>query len=193
MRGYFGIGVEGITKEQNLGNLVRSAHAFGASFFFVINPEIDVRAIRASDTSGAFDHVPFYIWDSVEDMDLPKGCQLVGVEFLEDSIELPSFRHPTRAAYVLGPEMGDLSKEILDKVDFTIKIPMKFCINVGVAGALTMYDRVISMGRFPDRPVKVGGPDLDMAQPEAPSHHRRKIRSMNKADAQKATLKRESE
>ena len=98
MRGYFGIGVEGITKEQNLVNLVRSAHAFGASFFFVIRPEIDVHAVRASDTSGAFDHVPFHIWNSVEEMDLPQGCQLVGVEFTENSVELPSFRHPTRAA-----------------------------------------------------------------------------------------------
>jgi tRNA G18 (ribose-2'-O)-methylase SpoU len=178
MRGYFGIGVEGITKEQNLGNLVRSAHAFGASFFFVIRPVIDVRAIRASDTSGAFDHVPFHIWDSVEEMDLPHGCQLVGVELMEDSIELPSFRHPTRAAYVLGPEMGDLSPEIIEKADHVIKIPMKFCINVGVAGALTMYDRLISMGKFADRPVKAGGPteQLNTAQ----VGHRIKLRTPKK-------------
>lgn len=178
MRGYFGIGVEGITKEQNLGNLVRSAHAFGASFFFVIRPELDVRAVRASDTSGAFDHIPFHVWDSVEDMDLPQGCQLVGIEFMEDSIELPSFRHPTRAAYVLGPEMGDLSPELMAKTDHIIKIPMKFCINVGVAGALTMYDRLLSMGKFADRPVKAGGP-TELIDTSSPSH-RRKIRTPKK-------------
>ena len=38
MRGYFGIGVEGISKPMNLGNLLRSAHAFGASFFFTVSP-----------------------------------------------------------------------------------------------------------------------------------------------------------
>ena len=176
MRGYFGIGVEGISKEQNLGNLVRSAHAFGASFFFVIRPEIDVDAVRVSDTSGAFDHMPFHIWNSVEEMDLPQGCQLVGVEFMEDSVELPSFRHPVRAAYVLGPEMGDISPELLEKCVHTIKIPMKFCINVGVAGALTMYDRLISMGKFPDRPVKAGGPAEAIQKPEA-HNHRRKVRT----------------
>ncbi len=186
MRGYFGVGVEGISKEQNLGNLVRSAHAFGASFFFVIRPEIDVHAVRASDTSGAFDHIPFYVWDSVDDMQLPKGCQLVGVELTENSVELPSFRHPTRAAYVLGPEMGDLSPEMMAETGHLIKIPMKFCVNVGVAGALTMYDRLISLGRFPDRPVKAGGSDIN------PEHlpkghalneskiHRRKIRTQKK-------------
>lgn len=175
MRGYFGIGVEGITKEQNLGNLVRSAHAFGASFFFVIRPEIDVQKIRASDTSGAFDHMPFHIWENIDEMNLPAGCQLVGIEFMEDSIELPSFRHPTRAAYILGPEMGDLSPEILAKADHIIKIPMKFCINVGVAGALTMYDRLISMGKFADRPVKAGGP-IEKLKTVSPSH-RRKVRN----------------
>lgn len=187
MRGYFGIGVEGITKEQNLGNLVRSAHAFGASFFFVIRPEIDVHAVRVSDTSGAFDHMPFYVWESVEDMVLPKGCQLVGVEFMEDSVELPSFRHPTRAAYILGPEMGDLSPEIMKKLDHVIKIPMKFCINVGVAGALTMYDRVISMGRFPDRPVRPGGPELEPMPDVMPErHHRRRARAQERAKANTA-------
>jgi len=177
MRGYFGIGVEGISKEQNLGNLVRSAHSFGASFFFVIRPEIDVHAVRTSDTSGAFDHMPFHVWDSVEEMDLPQGCQLVGVELTEESIELPSFRHPLRAAYIMGPEMGDLSPEIMSKADHIIKIPMKFCINVGVAGAITMYDRLISMGKFADRPVKAGGP-LEQKQMQPISRpHRRKIRT----------------
>ena len=175
LRGYFGMGVEGITKEANLGNLVRSAHAFGASFFFVIRPELDVNAVRVSDTSGAFDHMPFHVWDSVEDMELPKGCQLVGIEFTEESVELPSFRHPTRAAYVLGPEMGDLSPELMAKASHVVKIPMKFCVNVGVAGALTMYDRTISMGKFAERPVKAGGPD-ELYKPPKPSH-RRKIRT----------------
>lgn len=158
MRGYFGIGVEGISKERNLGNLVRSSHAFGASFFFTVGTDLNVRKVRATDTSGAFDHVPLHEWESVQAMDLPKECQLVGIEFIEDSIELPTFRHPTRAAYVLGPEMGNLSDEMLERCDHVVKIPMKFCINVGVAGALVMYDRMISMGRWAKRPVKAGGP-----------------------------------
>jgi tRNA G18 (ribose-2'-O)-methylase SpoU len=174
MRGYFGIGVEGISKEQNVGNLVRSAHSFGASFFFSITPVVDIKAMRVSDTSGAFDHVPYYQYDSAQEMDLPKGCQLVGVEFIEDSIELPSFRHPTRAAYVLGPEMGSLSPELLEKCSYVVKIPMKFCINVGVAGAMVMYDRLISMERFASRPVQAGGPIEPL--PEHKHGQRRKLR-----------------
>ena len=40
MRGYFGIGVEGISKPMNLGAILRTAHAFRASFAFAIqHPE----------------------------------------------------------------------------------------------------------------------------------------------------------
>lgn len=179
-RGYFGVGVQGISKEGNAGNLLRTTHAFGGSFFFTINPGLDVDGFRGSDTSGAFDHVPYYEFDSVSSLMLPGGCTLVGVELTEDSIELPSFRHPTRAAYVLGPEMGSLSDDLVEKCAFVVKIPMKFCVNVGVAGAIVLYDRLISNNRFADRPVKMGGPDINALAP-VPVHRkvpftRRKVR-----------------
>lgn len=158
MRGFFGVGVQSISKEQNLGNLVRTTHAFGGSFFFTIKPDIDLDLVRVSDTSDAFDHLPLYNFDSVDSLRLPTGCQLVGVELTDESVPLPSFRHPTRAAYVLGPEMGSLSPDLLAKCDHVIRIPMKFCVNVGVAGAIVMYDRLVSLGRFADRPVAAGGP-----------------------------------
>ncbi len=175
MRGYFGIGVEGISKEANIGALARSAHAFGASFFYTIAPEVNVKNMRSSDTADSFDHMPYYEYESVKALDLPKKCTLVGVEFIDESIDLPSFRHPTRAAYVLGPEMGSLSPALIAKCDHVIKIPMKFCINVGVAGTLVMYDRLLSMGRFAKRPVRAGGPTEELVKIK--HAHRRKIRT----------------
>lgn len=175
MRGYFGVGVENISKEQNVGALARTAHAFGASFFYTVNPAVDVRAMRQTDTSGAFDHLPYYQYEGVSDFALPRGCTLVGVELTEDSIELPSFRHPVCAAYMMGPEMGSLSDSVQERCDFIVKIPTKFCVNVGLAGALVMYDRMISMGRFADRPVAAGGPLEDFVKVGQKSH-RRKIR-----------------
>lgn len=158
MRGYFGIGAEGISKEYNLGNLVRSAHAFGASFFFSVAPATNFRKMRTADTAGSLEHLPFYQYADLGEMDLPKDCTLVGIEFIPDGVELPSFRHPVRAAYVLGSEMGSLSPAMMEKCDHIVQIPMKFCVNVGVAGALVMYDRMLSMGRFAERPVCAGGP-----------------------------------
>jgi tRNA G18 (ribose-2'-O)-methylase SpoU len=181
MRGYFGIGVEGISKEQNAGTIARTAHAFGAQFFYTVQPHIDIKAMRQSDTSGAFDHVPYHQYGSVDEMQLPKGCQLVGVELTEDAIELPSFRHPLRAAYVFGPEMGSLSPAMLERCALTVKIPMKFCVNVGVAAAIIMYDRQISMGRFPNRPTLPGGKLEPL--PNHTQGHRRKTRTKKEAES----------
>ena len=44
---------------------------------------------------------------------LPTRCRLVGVELIDDAETLPSFRHPPQAAYVLGPERGSLSRELI--------------------------------------------------------------------------------
>ena len=175
MRGYFAIGVEGITKSYNVGNLVRTAHSFGASYFFTIGSELKLRDMRQSDTSGAFDHMPYYEYNKFNDMDLPRASSIVGIELVEDSIELPSFRHPMRSIYLLGPEMGSLSPQVQEKCDYIVHIPMKFCVNVGVAGALVMYDRMISMGSFAERPVKMGAPVKPCKKHK--KTHRRKIRT----------------
>lgn len=157
-RGYFGIGVEGISKPMNIGNLYRSAHAFGAEFVFAIAPAVNLREINVSDTSQTARHLPLYEYASVGEMHLPRGCRLVGVELLDEAVDLPSFAHPERAAYVLGPERGSLSAALIERCDFTVKIPTKFCVNVGVAGAILMYDRLMTRGRFAPRPPRPGGP-----------------------------------
>jgi tRNA G18 (ribose-2'-O)-methylase SpoU len=156
-RGYFGIGVEGISKPMNMGALMRTANAFGASFTFSVNAARNLRLAYKADTSKTFEHVPYYDWNSVDEMQLPKGCQLVGVELTDDAIDLPSFRHPLNAAYVMGREDGDLSPEMIAKCAYVVKIPTRFCINVGLAGALVMYDRVIAHGGYPPRPMSSVG------------------------------------
>jgi tRNA G18 (ribose-2'-O)-methylase SpoU len=164
MRGYFGIGVEGISKTMNVGNLFRTAHAFGASFVFTVDANYQRTEGQKSDTSKSGGHMPFYSFPDVNRMMLPDGCKLVGVELLEDAVELPSFHHPSQAAYVLGPERGNLSTEMIQRCDYTLKIPMSFCVNVGIAGAIVMYDRLVSLGRFAPRPVAEGGPVEDLPE-----------------------------
>jgi tRNA G18 (ribose-2'-O)-methylase SpoU len=156
-RGYFGIGAERISKALNLGNLMRSAHGFGASFTFTIGAAYQALEARA-DTSKGSQHLPHYDWARVEDLALPRGCRLVGVELIEAAIDLPSFRHPLRAAYVLGPEQGALSPALIARCDHVVRIPSMFSVNVAMAGAIVMYDRVRCLGRFPPRPLSEGGP-----------------------------------
>jgi tRNA G18 (ribose-2'-O)-methylase SpoU len=157
MRGYFGIGAEGISKPMNLGNLIRSAHAFGASFVFLIDAHHTVSSVP-SDTSQAEKQLPLYRFEGVDQLVLPKGCALIGVELLDAATLLPSFRHPLNAAYVFGPERSSLSPAAVARCDHVVRIPTRFCINLAAAGAIVMYDRMLSLGRFPPRPVRSGGP-----------------------------------
>jgi tRNA G18 (ribose-2'-O)-methylase SpoU len=156
-RGYFGIGAEGVSKSANVGALLRTAHAFGASFCFTLGAGFDARAARSADTSDTALHVPLYRYRSDETLRLPQGCVLVGIEMMEDAAELPSFRHPLNAAYVLGPERASLSPAILAQCRHIVRIPTRFSLNLAVAGALVLYDRLLQHGRFADRPVASGG------------------------------------
>jgi tRNA G18 (ribose-2'-O)-methylase SpoU len=165
MRGYFGIGAEGISKAMNVGSLFRSAHAFGASFMFTVAAVYPRREGGKADTSDAHGHVPFYGFPDVGSMVLPRECQLVGVEITDDAIELPSFHHPRCAAYVFGPERGALSPEMAARCAFLVRIPTRFSVNVGIAGAIVMYDRLLSLGRFAPRPFRPGGPAEPLPEP----------------------------
>ena len=156
-RGYFGIGVESVSKPMNFGNLSRTAYGFGAAFVFTVAATERVLA-PASDTGASYEHMPWYDFEAPDALRLPDGCTLVGVELTDDAIELPSFRHPQRAAYVLGPEGGSLSDELTARSEFVVKIPTRFCLNVATAGAIVMYDRLTTTGRFAERGVKPGGP-----------------------------------
>ncbi len=156
-RGYFGIGVEGVSKSANVGALLRTAHAFGASFCFTLGAGFDARAARSADTSDTATHVPMWRFPSISEMKLPQGCVLVGIELLEDADMLPSFRHPLNAAYVLGPERSGLSPALLAECKHVVRIPTRFSLNLSVAGALVLYDRLLQHGRFADRPVMSGG------------------------------------
>src|SRR5690606_21025251 len=119
MRGYFAVGIDGVSKPMNLGNLVRISHAFGASFFFTIDARVKL-ADAMSDTSAAQGHMPVYSFADADAFRLPMGCELVGVEITDDAIELPSFRHPMRAAYVLGSERMSLSPAVLARCKYVV-------------------------------------------------------------------------
>ena len=46
-----------------------------------------------------------------------------------------------------------------------VKIPTRFSINVGMAGAIVLYDRLMRMGGYAARPVKAGGAGAELPPP----------------------------
>lgn len=158
MKGYFGIGVDGVSKAMNVGTLFRTAHAFGASFVFTVNAQYRRREGALSDTSDTPGAVPTYHFPDARALALPQGCALVGIEITDEAVDLPSFRHPRQAAYVLGSEREGLSKDVQALCDHIVRIPTRFSVNLGIAGSIVMYDRMLTLGRFALRPVAPGGP-----------------------------------
>ena len=83
LKGYFGVGVEGISKAMNLGAILRTAHAFGASFAFTVDAHHKALDVFQSDTARSLKNVPYVGWDGIGDMALPEGCSLVGIELTD--------------------------------------------------------------------------------------------------------------
>jgi tRNA G18 (ribose-2'-O)-methylase SpoU len=169
-RGYAALGVEGVSKARNAGAVIRTAHAFGASFSFFVGGVINKRQITQTDTSKAVKQMPLYLSGHIKDFTLPEGCSLVGIEIIDDAHDLPSFRHPRAAAYILGGERTGLSAEMISLCDHIVRIPTRFSLNLAVAGALVLYDRLQSMQAWPERPLMPGGapapmPDENFGKP----------------------------
>ena len=139
-----------------MGALLRTGHAFGAAFCFSVGAGWDARAGRSADKSDAPLHVPVWRFADAGALSLPPECALVGVELLDKAVELPSFRHPLNAAYVLGPERSGLSEALRARCRHVVRIPTRFALNLAVAGAIVLYDRMLQHGRFAERPVGAG-------------------------------------
>ncbi len=142
---------------MNVGSLFRTAHAFGASFVFTLGGPYARRVGRNADTSDTLGQVPFYDFPDLAHLLLPEGTEMVAVEILDEAEELPSFYHPRRAAYVLGAERTHLPPEVIQRCQHSVKIPTRFSLNVALAGAIVMYDRTVSLGRFARRPLSQHG------------------------------------
>jgi tRNA G18 (ribose-2'-O)-methylase SpoU len=140
MRGYFGIGIENTKNKANIGTLYRSALAFGADYIFTVGKRYEE---QCSDTAKAWRHIPLFHFRELEDLKLPYGCRLVGIEIDPNAYMLPDFIHPERACYLLGAEDRGLSKKAIDMCHMLVRIPSNQCLNVSVAGSIVMYDRLI--------------------------------------------------
>jgi hypothetical protein len=150
MKGYFGIGVEG-SKAMNVGTLFRTAHAFGASFVFTVRAQYNRREGSHSDTSDTPRSVPTYHFADLSTFRLPLGCRLVGVEISDDAIELPSFRHPRQAAYILAPSARGC-RPSSGALRLFGQDPHSLLDQPGCGAALVMYDRLLTLVAAP-RPL----------------------------------------
>ena len=143
-RGYFGIGIYQGKTRINYGTLYRSAYILGAAFIFIIGKRFQK---QCSDTYASHRHIPTYEYKTFNDLynNIPYDCQLIGVEMENEAEMVETFKHPSRAIYLLGAEDNGLPKEIIKKCHKIIKLQGQFSFNVAVAGSIVIYDRVAKL------------------------------------------------
>lgn len=140
--GYFGIGIEHIKTEHNLGTLWRSASILGASFIFTVNKRYHR---QSSDTSKTWKRIPLFHFETIEDLKdhLPFACPLIGVELHATAQEAVNFIHPDNCCYLLGAEDQGLTPTAINKCHALVQLPGSESMNVASAGTVIMYDRLI--------------------------------------------------
>lgn len=131
----------------NMGTIIRSAHAAGASGVILTKGTVDVyndKTLRS--TMGSIFHIPV-----IEDGDLSivkdlknNGFKLL-VSSLEDSHNFYDMNLNKNVIICVGNEGRGVSNEILELSDEKFKIPMPGeaeSLNVAVAASIMMFERV---------------------------------------------------
>lgn len=136
-RGYYGIAFYEPKFIENIGTIMRSAFVFDVDFIATINGRYSRTAM---DTVDAKKHIPVFNYDSWGDFTryIPDNCRVVALE-VDGDRRLATFIHPKRALYVIGGEDRDVPQSMF--IDERVRIDTSYCLNMGVAASILMYDR----------------------------------------------------
>lgn len=138
--------LDGVIDPQNLGSLMRSAHAAGAKGIILRSKRatgLTPAAIKAA--AGAAEYLPVV---SVANLafvieKLKKhGFWVVGASERADKLYFEA-ELTGKLALVLGSEGKGLSRLVSEKCDFRVRVPMEgkiSSLNVAVAGAVIMFE-----------------------------------------------------
>lgn len=130
---------------HNVGQVVRAASCYGVSDVVMTGVRVELegrdgyRLPREERMRGRYKvdlrrhHRPFD--------QLPEGMVPVAVELSWGSEDITWFEHPESAAYVFGPEDGNLSVALRRLCHRHVHIPMQHCANLSSAVYMTLFDR----------------------------------------------------
>ena len=149
--------LENIRSAYNVGAMFRTADGAGVSKIFLIGytpAPLDrfgrVQGEIQKTSLGASQEIP---WEHTNDVTTvirnlqAKGVLVAAVEQGDQATPLAGFRVPENIAYVVGNEVGGVSKEALSATDIIIEIPMlgtKESLNVSVAAGIILYHELVT-------------------------------------------------
>ncbi len=135
----------GLQDPGNLGTLIRSAEAFGASGVLALPGTVDVwngKALRAS--AGSAFRVPFICDRSARLFEALAGRRIpVLAAVAADAVPCSRANLAGPAAILIGNEGSGLSAELLDRAQSRIAVPMPGpveSLNAAVAASILLYE-----------------------------------------------------
>lgn len=109
------------------------------------------RPKRARDRTDDYQMPEGMRWSRERDDILAKlkaeGYTLVAVEITPTAQLIDGFAHPEKAAYVFGPEDGNLDPKLAAQCAHTVKIASNGCLNVAMSAGVILHDRAQKVRR----------------------------------------------
>jgi tRNA G18 (ribose-2'-O)-methylase SpoU len=139
---YLEIAVDNVTRDFNMGTIIRTANAFGIRHVHVIGrKQWNKRGAMMTDT---YLHVHYH-QTAKEFMQVIQGKTLVAVDNVEGSRMLGGKDLPRDAVLLFGAEGPGIREELLKQATEIVAIEQygsTRSINVGVAAGIVMYEWV---------------------------------------------------
>lgn len=145
----FAIAAWNISKEHNVGSLVRTAHAVAAEEVVLVGDrDWNVEAARTAELYTTVTMLPDL--RSFREHLHDHSWNLVAVELDGRAVPLFDARYPERPCFVLGAELGGVPPELLDEADLIVQVPqwgLVPSLNLAVAGSIVLYDYLSKLER----------------------------------------------
>lgn len=139
---YLEIAVDNVTRDFNMGTIIRTANAFGVRHVHVVGrKQWNKRGAMMTDT---YLHVHYH-QTAEEFMQAIHGKTLIAVDNVEGSRMLGDKDLPRNAVLLFGAEGPGIREELLEEATEIVAIEQygsTRSINVGVAAGIVMYEWV---------------------------------------------------
>jgi tRNA G18 (ribose-2'-O)-methylase SpoU len=158
-----------ITKDHNVGSLVRTAHAAAAEEVVLVGErEWNVEAARTAELYTTVTQLPDI--EAFRSHLESRRWKLVAVELDRRAVNLFDAEYPDRPCFLLGAELGGVPEELLEESELVVQIPqwgLVPSLNLAIAGSIVLYDCLgkLHRGGRLDRP-EGGLVDAISGQPE---------------------------
>ncbi len=138
----FSVAVHNISKEFNIGSLLRTAHCAKVKEFFLIGEKSF--NTYAAVSSNKWTKITYF--EKLEDFTnyiQTTSYNLILIEQSEGSISLFDFEYPSNPLFLLGAEKGGLPNEFIKNNNYpTLEIPqfgMVHSLNLSCSGSIVIY------------------------------------------------------